>query len=150
MAVYRNFKPRVLCIDDESAVCDFLRAILDESGDFLVETGTDAFAALDLARRFKPDVVMLDINMPGQDGFSVARQFREEPWLRHRPIIFYSGREDQAIPLSAGSGGPVEFLKKGGPINEIERAVRRHAGERLALYAASKAELLRLSSRRAP
>lgn len=115
VAVYRNFKPRVLCIDDESAGCDFLRAILDESGDFLVETGTDAFAALDLARRFKPDVVMLDINMPGQDGFSVARQFREEPWLRHRPIIFYSGREDQAIPLSAGSGGPVEFLKKGGP-----------------------------------
>ena len=150
VAVYRNFKPRVLCIDDESAGCDFLRAILDESGDFLVETGTDAFAALDLARRFKPDVVMLDINMPGQDGFSVARQFREEPWLLHRPIIFYSGREDQAIPLSAGSGGPVEFLKKGGPINEIERAVRRHAGERLALYAASKAELLRLSSRRAP
>lgn len=140
-------KPRALCIDDDPSVCDFVRAIIEESGEFLVETCTDPFSALDHARRFKPDIIVLDIHMPGQDGFEVAAQFRQEPWLRHRPILFFSGMHPRAIPSKAGVGGAVEFVQKGGPPSEILEAVRRHTGERRALYAASQAELRRLASR---
>lgn len=145
--MYRQPKVRVLCVDDEPAICDFLRMILGESGDFLVETDTDSFAALAHAQRFKPDLIVLDINMPGQNGFELAAALRQEPWLRHRPIIFYSGMNPRTIPSRAGIGGAVEFVPKGGPPAEIEAAVRRQAGERLTLYAASQAELRRFATR---
>lgn len=75
--MYSVPKPRVLCIDDDPGVCEFLRAILDEAGDLLVETGTDPLAALAHARRFKPDVIVLDIHMPAQDGFALAAELRQ-------------------------------------------------------------------------
>lgn len=147
--MYHRLKPRVLCIDDEPAVCDFLRAILEQSGDFLVETGISAFAALAQAQRFKPDVIMLDLNMEEMNGITLARRIREEPWLRHRPIIFFSGTEPVQLSLNPGLDGPVEFLRKGSPIAAIERTVRQHASERLALYNSSKPKPLTPLSREA-
>jgi len=69
---------------------------------------------------------------PGQDGFALVRELRQEPWLCHRPIIFFTGLqnvEEQA--LKAGLGGPTEFLEKGVPLSVVEQTVRRHTAERL-------------------
>jgi CheY-like chemotaxis protein len=133
--VLRQLKPRVLCIDDEPLVGEMLRRWLEASGDFHVECETNPFEAADSLRMFKPDLVIMDINMPGRDGLEIARQLREEPWIRHRPIIFYSGmsRVEEAA-LKAGGDGPTKFLQKGAPMSVVEKIVRDFLAERLMLY----------------
>jgi CheY-like chemotaxis protein len=133
--VLRQPKPRILCIDDEPSVGELLRSCLEGSGDFLVEVETNALKAVQHARVFKPDLVVMDIKMPGRDGFDLVREIRQEPWLRHRPIIFFSGLTDvEEASLKAGIGGPTEFLQKGVPLSVIEQTIRRSAAERLALF----------------
>jgi CheY-like chemotaxis protein len=135
--VFRQLKPRVLCIDDELMVGQFVQDALERTGEFIVKTETDPFAALDTARAFRPDVLFIDINMPGRDGLAVARQIRQEPWLRHRPIIFFSGMSEKAeAALKAAGDGPTEFLQKGVPLSVIVETVQRVASERLQLYKA--------------
>jgi CheY-like chemotaxis protein len=121
---------------------ELLQATLERTGEFVVATETDAFDALETARKFRPDVLFIDINMPGRDGLSVARQIRQEPWLRHRPIIFFSGMSDRAeAALKAAGEGPTEFLKKGVSLDVIVETVQRLASERLKLYKAAPAAM---------
>lgn len=130
-----QLKPRILCIDDEFSVGDLLRSFLERTGDFLVEVETNAFRAVDHARIFKPDVILMDVKMPGRSGIDLVREIRETPWLRHRPIIFLSGVPNVEEPsLKAGLGGPTEFLQKGVPLSVIEQTIRRLAAERLDLF----------------
>lgn len=133
--MYRQLKPRVLVIDDDLLVGDFLRSFLEETGEYVVFAENDPFAAVAQARFFKPDLLIVDINMPGRSGIEVAKLVRQEPWLRHRPILFYSGAEGaQEAALKAGSDGPTAFLIKGGPVKTVLATVERLASERLHLY----------------
>ena len=127
-----QLKPRILCIDDELPVGDLLQSFLERTGDFHVELETDALRAVHHARIFRPDVIFVDIRMPGRDGFAIVRELRKEPWLCHRPIIFLSGLLNvEDLALKAGSDGPTEFLQKGVPLSVIEQTVRRLAAERI-------------------
>lgn len=127
-----QLKPRVLCIDDESSVGDLLWSILEGIGDFLVEMETDANRAIHHARIFRPDVIFMDIKMPGRDGFALVREIRQEPWLCHRPIIFYTGLPNvEEASMKAGLGGPTAFLQKGVPFSVIEQTVRDFVPEHL-------------------
>ncbi|MDB6151434.1 MAG: sensor protein [Chthoniobacter sp.] len=128
-----HMKPRVLCIDDEPKIGLFIQEALEQTGCFFVESETNALDAVVTARRFRPDVLVIDIKMPGLDGFTVARRIREEPWLRYRPILFFSGFEYE-VPLHAADEAPMEFLKKGVPLLTIVQTIARLAGERLDLY----------------
>jgi CheY-like chemotaxis protein len=133
--VLHHLKPRVLCVDDEPSVGDLLRSFLERTGDFLVEAESDGVKAVQHARLFKPDVIIMDIKMPERDGFDLVRQIREEPWLRHRPVIFLSGVPNvEELALKVGAGGPTEFLRKGSQLSVIEETVRRLAAERLAVF----------------
>ena len=109
-------KPRILCnVDDEPPVVELLQKYLESTGDFRVEVETTAIKAVARAQTFRPDLVLLDVNMPGQDGFALARSFRHEPWLRHKPILFFSGMSDLEEPLrKAWRGGPTEVSRKRG------------------------------------
>ncbi|MDB6151153.1 MAG: hypothetical protein JWQ44_2601 [Chthoniobacter sp.] len=133
--VSRHLKPRVLCIDDEPAIGELLHAILEETGNFQVEFETNSLQSLVAAQRFQPDLFIIDVNMPGQNGFEVARQLRQEPWLRQRPIIFFSGTNFAPETLrKAAEGGPTEFLAKGVPLSVIVETVTRATLERVQLY----------------
>ena len=78
-------KTRVLVIDDESGFTTMLRLAMPEY-DVLAENHPER--AIQTARQFKPDVILLDVIMPGMDGGDVAAQFRATPDLRRIPIIF--------------------------------------------------------------
>jgi CheY-like chemotaxis protein len=113
--------------------------MLERTGDFIVEVETKAIVAVNHARMFRPDLVFMDIKMPGPDGFALARDLRREPGLRHKPIIFFSGMEhmEEAVQ-KIWRTGPTEFLEKGVSNAVIEQTVRRILAERIALYRASK------------
>ena len=137
--MHNPLKPRLLSIDDEPAVGALLRAWFERSGDFSVATESTSRAALATANAFKPDLILMDVNMPGLSGPAIVKQMRAEPWLRHRPVIFYSGMSQlETNALHAGFGGPTEFILKGVPLSVVETAVRRLLAERLKQYRAAE------------
>lgn len=109
-----KLKPRILTIDDEPGVGILLKRILEDTGRYAVTSETDAYRAIAQARTFRPDILMIDINMPGKSGIEIAMQLRAEPWLRFRPIIFFTGLEIRDSPRALASGdGATVFLAKG-------------------------------------
>lgn len=86
----------------------------------------EPFRALETARRFRPDILLIDINMPGKTGIQLALEMRAEPWLRYRPIVFFTGIATREEPLALKLGdGPTEFLAKGVPTQTIIDTIDR-------------------------
>ncbi len=108
---------RALIVDDSRTVVFALKKILRSAG-FITFEAPDAETAVDLARTEKPDLIFLDIILPGVNGFAVLRTLRRDPETRHIPVIMISGNE-QATELFFGSRiGADDFMKK--PFSRFE------------------------------
>ncbi len=102
-------KPRVLVIDDEAAIRDSLRMIL-EYEDYQFVGAASGQDALDVVRRERPDIVLLDIKMPGMDGMEVLRKLRAlDDGL---PVVMISGHGNTATAVEAIRSGAIDFLDK--------------------------------------
>jgi two-component system, NtrC family, nitrogen regulation response regulator NtrX len=102
-------KPRVLVIDDEAAIRDSLRMIL-EYEDYQFVGAASGQEALDVVRRERPDIVLLDIKMPGMDGMEVLRKLRAlDDGL---PVVMISGHGNTATAVEAIRSGAIDFLDK--------------------------------------
>ena len=136
---------RVLVIDDEAPIRLLCRVNLEAEGIEVLEA-PDGTAGLALAREGEPDVVLLDVMMPGLDGWRVAEELLEDDRTRGIPIIFLTARaefRDRARGLDIGG---VDYVTK--PFNPIELAplvrdllVRIDRGERDELRGEKLAEL---------
>ena len=83
-----NEKPRILIVDNNSQFACRARLLLDQSGKYVACTVIDPRRALETGRRFKPDLVLVDLIMPQADGIEVAAQI-ESDWALHGvPIVF--------------------------------------------------------------
>ncbi len=110
---------RVLVIDDEAPIRLLCRVNLEAEGMEVVEAG-DGPTGLAAAQTSRPDVILLDVMMPGIDGWRVAEQLLDEPETAHIPIIFLTARaefRDRARGLDIGG---VEYVTK--PFNPVELA----------------------------
>jgi CheY-like chemotaxis protein len=122
----QKLKRRILSVDDDPGIGMLLARIFENTGRFTVALETDSFRAMETARRFRPDLLLVDINMPGKTGVQLAMQLRSEPWLRYRPIVFFTVLSNQQVPTSLTLGdGPTEFLSKGVPTEVIIATVDR-------------------------
>jgi DNA-binding response OmpR family regulator len=83
----------VLVIDDESSIRLLCRVNLRAAGMEVLEA-ENGDAGLEVARREQPDLVLLDVMMPGRDGWSVARELRTDPRTREIPVVFLTARAD--------------------------------------------------------
>jgi len=101
----------ILVVDDEAPIVDLVRFTL-EDGDVRVVEASDGAEALVLARRIKPDLVLLDVHMPSLDGLEVCRQLRREPDFAHTPIIMLTAAGQEADRSSGLSAGADEYLTK--------------------------------------
>lgn len=118
---------RVLVIDDEPQIRRALRAGLERNG-FTVLLATNGEEGLDEAALHPPDLVILDLAMPGTDGMEVCRRLRE--WSRV-PIIVLSVREDERDKIAALNAGADDYLTKPFSLEELVarmRAVLRRTG----------------------
>jgi CheY-like chemotaxis protein len=79
---------KILIIDDEVDICDFSKKILERTGKFQATVTQDSLEGINIARSDKPDLILLDINMPQLDGGEVAQQLSETPLTSNIPIIF--------------------------------------------------------------
>jgi DNA-binding response OmpR family regulator len=121
---------RVLIIDDDQDILNRLSALLRRDG-WAVQTGTSMGDAINLYDEFRPDVLLLDLNLPGSDGFAVLGrlQARKARGGANTRIIIISGREAAEDMNRALAGGAADYLVK--PINpdELLRRIRRQAPE---------------------
>jgi PAS domain S-box-containing protein len=114
-------KSLVLIVDDEPSARDTLEAFLFQEGYDLAfaASGSEALACLD---GLAPDVILLDVMMPGMDGLKVCQRLKTDKRWRHIPIILVTaldGKEDLALGLAAGAD---DFLSK--PVNGLELRAR--------------------------
>jgi len=84
---------KILVVDDEADARSFIRAVLEDNGATLLEA-RDGDEALDTARREKPDLITLDITMPGKDGGEVFEELRNDPALQDIPVCIISAHPD--------------------------------------------------------
>lgn len=102
---------KVLVVDDEPEITDIVEAFLTEAG-YTVAVENRPDAAVKRAQEFLPDVILLDIMMPGVDGYDICQTIKKQPDLAHVPIIFLTGK-DRADDMgrSFKVGGDM-FIKK--------------------------------------
>ncbi|MBS0548699.1 MAG: response regulator [Proteobacteria bacterium] len=110
---------KVLVVDDNLAVTETLAAMLEAIGheSRLVHDGRHA---LEAAREYRPDVVLLDIGLPGMDGYAVCRAFRQDEQFRDTPIIAQSGWGQNHDKASASDAGFTLHLTKPVPLARLE------------------------------
>jgi len=79
-------KNRILVVDDAPDIRSTIALILSRNGDVIIEA-KDGIEAIEMAHRYRPSLIILDINLPGMDGVEVTRQLRTDPALEDVPII---------------------------------------------------------------
>ncbi len=113
--------PRLLVVDDDLSVANLLRYVLQAEG-YDVAVAHDGVEALEAVRQRKPDLVLLDIDMPRMKGDEVCRQLKSDPATRLLPVIMITARSDQNRRLDAWDYGADEFLSK--PFQTVEVTAR--------------------------
>ncbi|MEO6951124.1 MAG: response regulator [Polyangia bacterium] len=116
-----QLRRRILVVDDDAAIRTICRDVLEAHG-FLVREAEDGAAALTEARRFRPDLVLLDVMMPNMDGFSLAQRLRAERETALTPMIFVSARGQTADKVKAFKLGAEDYLVK--PFDSAELVAR--------------------------
>ena len=104
-------KVKVLVVDDEPDIVDLLSYNLKKEG-YDVESAEDGIKAVKLASKFHPDVILLDIMMPNQDGVETCRQLRENTELKNTFIIFLTARAEEYSEIAAFDVGADDYITK--------------------------------------
>jgi len=106
-----NIHHSVLIVDDEPMARTLLRLMLVRAG-FHVSEAEDGFDALEKVRKSQPDVVLLDVMMPGMDGFTVCEKLRNETATAELPIIMLSAKTDlDSINKGLRAGATIYLTK---------------------------------------
>ncbi len=104
-------KVKILVVDDEPDIIDILKYNLKKEG-YEVESAEDGIKAVKIAAKFQPDVILLDIMMPNQDGVETCRQIREIPELKGTFIIFLTARAEEYSEVAAFDVGADDYITK--------------------------------------
>ena len=125
-------KPKVLVIEDDEYSRDALAHLL-AAEDYEAQSASDGETGLAKAHEMHPDVIVLDLNLPGIDGKQVIRMIRQDGPLRDVPILIVTGDEDRAAQsaVELGADGyltkPVEFDDLIGAIDGLKTGAHRAA-----------------------
>ena len=138
----------LLIVDDDRRNLSLLDAILIPHG-FKTIKAESGEEALELFRQFRPDLILLDIMMPGMDGFEVCKRIRQMQGELHVPIIMVTALEETSDKERAAQAGADDFISK--PINRTELIIRINSLIRISsfqkrLYRKNK-ELLKMNEK---
>jgi len=134
----------ILVVDDNRVNVKLLDNALAKAG-YRVYTALEATEAISTATRKRPDLILLDIMMPGQDGFAVIKQLKSNPDTAVIPIIFITSRNELESKMTGFELGAVDYITKPFHIQEVLARVRLHLRLSLATNTLiqSQAEKLR-------
>jgi putative two-component system response regulator len=114
-------RSRVLVVDDTESVRSLFRRLLSSDGHDVI-AAADGAAALEAVQLHRPDVVLLDVDMPTMDGLEVCRRLKADPGTRLTPVVMVTGQTDLSDRLRGIEAGADEFLSK--PVHPQELRVR--------------------------
>lgn len=141
----------VLVVDDSPEALGFLTGAMEAAG-VTVLVARSGEAALAIAERLAPDIILMDAVMPGLDGFETCRKLKSMAGVAHVPVIFMTGLTETEHVVHALESGGVDYLTKPINLDELNARIRVHLANarraqsaRLALDAAGR-HLLALSS----
>ncbi len=122
-------RPTILCIDDDRFLLTLCCDLLELHG-YRTLLATDGPTGIETARVGRPDVILLDLMMPGMDGFAVCRQLRTLPALRDIPIILFTARQDLRVDIQAVEAGATLTLRKEFGSMELLHTIARLLGRK--------------------
>lgn len=111
----------VLIVDDSPATLDLLVRILEPLGHEIV-AATNGTSALELVKRIHPDLILMDVAMPGMDGFQTCKQLKQLPSCADTPVIFITARTELASLQQGYQVGCVDYIRK--PFDKEEVVLR--------------------------
>lgn len=117
-------KKRVLAVDDDPSVCEFYDQVLKLSG-YDVECAPSAAKAREALTKRRPDIVLMDIMMPDQDGISFTRELRADAKTSDIPIIVVSGLADAGTLNDALLFGAVDYMVKPIELDALKAKIER-------------------------
>jgi putative two-component system response regulator len=117
-------QPLLLVVDDEATNLQLLRQILQQ--DYRLAFAKDGMRALELAKAEPPDLILLDVMMPGMTGYQVCHALKADPQLAGIPVIFVSALGDAADELEGFEAGAVDYITKPFSPAVVRARVRTH------------------------
>jgi two-component system OmpR family response regulator len=122
-------KKRLLLIDDEEPFTRIAKLNLEQTGRYEVRIENDATRALDVAREFRPDLILLDVIMPEMDGGEVAGKIREDAGLREVPVVYLTAAVSrEELGAEWGEIGGRKFIAKPVSLRSLLAAIEREVG----------------------
>ncbi len=120
---------KILVVDDEEHIVELIRFNLEKEG-YQVIAATDGNTAIEMARSQRPDLILLDVMLPGQDGLAVCRTLQQEAETRHIPVIMISARGEELDKILGLEMGADDYVTK--PFSPRELVARVKARLRRA------------------
>ncbi|MCI0750513.1 MAG: response regulator transcription factor [Flammeovirgaceae bacterium] len=102
---------KVLVVDDEEPILELLKYNLEKGG-YDVKTASDGAKGVEIAKKFQPDLVLLDIMMPKMDGVETCRLIREQPELQKTFVVFLTARSEEYSEVAAFDVGADDYITK--------------------------------------
>ena len=123
-------KKKILVVDDEVGMTRMLKRNLESTGRYDVRTENSGEITVAAAREFKPDMILLDVMMPGISGDEVAAQLKEDKILCQIPIVFLSAivKKEETEPTGGNIGG-MTFLAKPVKLNDLITCIENKLGK---------------------
>lgn len=120
-------RPKILCIDDDKLLLGLFTNTL-EVNDFQPLTAADGASGIELAKKERPDLILVDVMMPGMTGFDVCRALRGDPAFRATPIIVFTALTDPRIEPKALQAGATLVMQKPYETKLLLEAIRKTLG----------------------
>lgn len=107
-------RPRtsILHVEDDPSLQNLVRITLEQLGGYAVRTAANGYLAIDLARQARPDLLLLDLDLPGMNGIATLRALRQIDGLGAVPVVFLTAAADLQVDAELRSLGVREVLAK--------------------------------------
>ena len=120
--------PKILIVEDDQDTRQLLKIRLQSQG-YETAYAADAVTAITAAREERPDLILLDMGLPGGDGVVVMERLKTFPALAHIPVVIVSAREQSATEQQATEAGAEAYVQKPIDNEELLGAIRSALGE---------------------
>lgn len=115
--------PKILIVDDDVTITELMKALITMEG-HQATTVNDSTKALDIANSVNPDLITLDLMMPGLTGFELCELLHNDPRFANTPIMIVSARDDHESRQKALQAGAKDYLTKPFGVNDLIQKIK--------------------------
>ena len=115
--------PKILIVDDDITITELMKALVKMEG-HEPTTVNDSLQAMEIAKSINPDLITLDLMMPGLTGFELCKLLHDDPKFANTPIVIVSAKDDPESKEQAKQAGATDYLTKPFGLDELLKKIR--------------------------